>query len=100
VGARWWHAACAEEFYADRPEPPRRASTRTKCRNGHLRTDVTTYVRADGSRECLVCRIRSQRDYWLRKGEPWAPGEVTLRRLRTIADEGHDVADLFPEEPG
>lgn len=33
------------------------------CRNGHWRTDANTYYRADGSRECRLCRDAVRRRY-------------------------------------
>ena len=33
------------------------------CRNGHIRTNESTYIRPDGSRECRTCKNNTRKQY-------------------------------------
>jgi ssDNA-binding Zn-finger/Zn-ribbon topoisomerase 1 len=41
-------------------DPQSRDIASKRCRNGHLRTETSTYVRPDGSIECRICRKDSR----------------------------------------
>ena len=44
-----------------------RAINRTQCRNGHLITEDTSYIRPEGYRECRECRRIGLRKWYLKR---------------------------------